>query len=256
MYLYLWYFVILSFLGWCLEVTFHAVKCGKFVNRGFLAGAVCPIYGVSFVLARLLFNRVIDTWLVLFLLSMLLATAVELMTGFLMDRIFDNKWWDYSNEKFNLYGYICLKFSLAWGLIATLALKLAEPLRYLIELIPKPLGLGVLTLFLSVFALDLTTSVLLALSFSKRLKRLSDASEIISSAIETGSDLVGVGVYKGASRVKLSYDKLLSKATLLGERFIDAFPSMRSHRYEGALEAVKKRLGQNREAKKTNGKEK
>ena len=91
-----WIFIIYAFLGWCSEVAFAAVNKGKFVNRGFLNGPVCPIYGVGMLIVVLCLWNLRDRPLLLFLGSALLTTALEFVTGFVLERFFHDKWWDYS----------------------------------------------------------------------------------------------------------------------------------------------------------------
>ena len=104
----MYYFFIYAFLGWTAEVIFAALKNGKFVNRGFLNGPVCPIYGVGMAVLVLLLNPLKNSWWLLFFAGAAFCSILELVTGFVLDKIFKTKWWDYSNEKLNLKGYICI----------------------------------------------------------------------------------------------------------------------------------------------------
>ena len=108
-------FLVYSFLGWCVEVTFVAVTLGQVVNRGFLNGPVCPIYGVGMLGVLLLLEPISDNILLLFFGGMLLCTAVELVGGWILEKVFHTRWWDYTDQPFNLKGYVCLGFSLMWG---------------------------------------------------------------------------------------------------------------------------------------------
>ena len=124
------YFFLYSFLGWVSEVAFHAVKTGKFINRGFLNGPVCPIYGVGVTCILLMLGKGAEkAWLV-FLVGIAFPTLIELITGWALETFFHNKWWDYSACKFNFKGYICLEFSLIWGLAVLLVIEVAHPLEY------------------------------------------------------------------------------------------------------------------------------
>lgn len=113
----LWYFCIYAFLGWVVEVAFHALKLGKIINRGFLNGPVCPIYGFGMLAICLLMNvpapgqeeRV--GLPVLLATGMAFATTIELIGGWLLNTFFHARWWDYSEEPFQFHGYICLRFS-------------------------------------------------------------------------------------------------------------------------------------------------
>lgn len=128
------YFSIYSFLGWVWETSFVSVCTGKFVNRGFLKGFFIPIYGLG-ALSVIMVQRIIgDTTnnyilnlFIVVLVSTLVVTTLEFFTGFAMERIFNKKWWDYSDKPFNLKGYICLKFSIGWGVFIFVFLLLLHP---------------------------------------------------------------------------------------------------------------------------------
>ena len=127
-------FTIYSFMGWSMETVFASISERKIVNRGFLTGFFCPIYGFGAVLilqSSKWVSEVIEdpfTALVInILLAVILVTALEYITGFLLERIFDYKWWDYSEKALNLHGYICLQYSFLWGLLTFVLLKVVHP---------------------------------------------------------------------------------------------------------------------------------
>ena len=124
----IFFFFIYAFLGWCTEVIYAAVNSGKFVNRGFLNGPYCPIYGFGVVAVVLCIYPIKDNLPVLFFGSVILTTLLEFITGFVLEKIFNEKWWDYSDEHFNIKGYICLKFSLMWGLACIIVIRVIHPL--------------------------------------------------------------------------------------------------------------------------------
>ena len=128
MYETLFLFFIYAFLGWCLEVAYHALVTGQFINRGFLNGPWCPVYGfgASAVLACLLPLR--ENQFLLFLGSVAVTSAIEWLTGFALEKLFHQHWWDYSDQPFNLNGYICLRFSLAWGVACLVVVDAVHPL--------------------------------------------------------------------------------------------------------------------------------
>ena len=105
MYLLLWIFFVYAFLGWCTEVSFAALTSGRFVNRGFLNGPVCPIYGVGVVIVFFFLDPLRGNTFLLFLGSVLLTSLLEWVTGFVLEKIFHQRWWDYSNEPFNPVSY-------------------------------------------------------------------------------------------------------------------------------------------------------
>ena len=114
-----WLFVIYSFLGWCVEVIYHAVTWGEVTNRGFLNGPICPVYGIGVGVVVQFLTPVENNLVLLYISSTILVTVIEGITGFLLEKIFHNKWWDYSDMPFNIKGYVCLKFTILWGLAAS-----------------------------------------------------------------------------------------------------------------------------------------
>src|SRR5690606_13878404 len=124
---YAWFFLIYAFLGWCTEVAYKAVTSGKFVNRGFLLGPLCPIYGFGMILLLIIFQPIKDNVLLLFFGAIIITSALEFITGYILEKVFHHKWWDYSDVPFNIKGYICLKFSLAWGLAAVFVIHIVHP---------------------------------------------------------------------------------------------------------------------------------
>lgn len=121
------YFVIYSFAGWCLESTYVSFLYGHFVNRGFMYGPFCPVYGFCALLLLLCLNRVRKNPCMLFLGAALFATSLEYLTGFLLQELFGAVLWDYSREPFNIQGRICLKFTVVWGICAVAILDFLHP---------------------------------------------------------------------------------------------------------------------------------
>ena len=103
------------------------MKTGKFVNRGFLNGPLCPIYGVGVVLVVLLLMPIHQNLVFLYVASTVLVTVLEGFTGFFMDKIFHHKWWDYTDQPLNIGGYVCLPFSLVWGVCCVLIVRVIHP---------------------------------------------------------------------------------------------------------------------------------
>ena len=191
LYRFLWIFFIYAFLGWCTEVSYAALVTGRFVNRGFLNGPVCPIYGfgVVIVLACL---APLEGWLpALFLGSVVLTSALEWLTGFVLEKLFHQRWWDYSDEPFNLGGYICLRFSIAWGFACLFVVKLLHPtVLLLIRLIPRTLGVALLVLLGAVLAVDLAATVSAVVRLNRRLSRIDElAARIKAASNDFGEEL-------------------------------------------------------------------
>ena len=125
MYLFLmfWFF---SFLGWILEVLSCSITDKRFVNRGFLIGPYCPIYGCG-ALIMLIISSLSNNLFVIFILAMVLCSALEYFTSFLMEVLFKIRWWDYSNDAFNINGRVCLRNALAFGALGVIFIKILIP---------------------------------------------------------------------------------------------------------------------------------
>lgn len=233
------YFFIYAFLGWIAEVCFHAISRGEFANRGFLNGPLCPIYGVGVTLILLILGEWAQKpWAVL-LVGIALPTLLELIGGWAMEKFFHNKWWDYSDRKLNFKGYICLEFSILWGLAAVCVICVLHPgIKWLVDLIKDPYATVVVSLLLAAFVADLIVTVLQLLKLNKKLKELDEVTE----AMRLGSNAIGkkvagaamvVGEKVEGAKEKLSeahekaVDAIVAK---MPKRLLRAFPTLQSRR--------------------------
>lgn len=232
----LWLFLIYSFLGWCVEVSFVAVTSGKVVNRGFLNGPVCPIYGVGMLGALLLLEPVSGNLLLLFLLGMLLCTLVELIGGWVLERAFHTRWWDYSDEPFNLGGYICLRFSIMWGLAVTFAVRLIHPLIFaMVNWIPMLPGGILLGLLYGLFTADFVLTLITVIGLRKQLGELERVGKTLHAMGDTISDRVGNSA--------LAADAKLESAKQAGQQKL----SESRERLESAMEAGQQKFSESKE---------
>ena len=122
------WFYIYSFLGWLWETCYVSVRKGKLINRGFINGPLCTIYGCGALAVYLILLPISDNLLLLFVGGVVVATALEYVTAVLMENIFHTSWWDYSDNKFNFQGRICLGASLGWGAFTVILFKVLHPL--------------------------------------------------------------------------------------------------------------------------------
>ena len=191
LYRLLWIFFIYAFLGWCTEVSYAALVTGTFVNRGFLNGPVCPIYGFGVVIVLTCLTPLAGSLPLLFLGSVVLTSALEWLTGFALEKLFHQRWWDYSDEPFNLSGYICLRFSIAWGLACMFVVKLLHPTVLLfIRIIPQVLGVVLLAVMGAVMAVDLAATVSTIIKLNRRLAQIDElAAKIKEASNEFGENL-------------------------------------------------------------------
>ena len=125
-YLFL-HIIIYSFIGWIFEVIYAYKNQKKFINRGFFKGPICPIYGFCTTLIILLLRPISCNIFLLFLTSTIIISFIEYITSFALEKLFNKRYWDYTDDPFNIKGRICLHFSLFWGLLAIVAIKIIHP---------------------------------------------------------------------------------------------------------------------------------
>ncbi len=167
-----WYFFVYSTLGWLWEVAFEAVKEKRFINRGFLLGPWCPIYGLGMVLVLWLTLPFRENWWLFFLISATIVSVVEYFTSLVLEKVFHHRWWDYSQAKFNLDGRIALPVALAWGAMITLTVKLIQPqIDKLIMIIPTKTGWIALTALTIIMVVDAIFSIMTNYNVYSLLKK-------------------------------------------------------------------------------------
>jgi uncharacterized membrane protein len=194
-----WIFVIYAFLGWCTEVVYCAADSGEFVNRGFLNGPFCPVYGFGVLFVVIILTPIKESLLLLFFGSLLLTSLLEFVTGFIMERFFNDKWWDYSDEPFNIKGYVCLKFSLAWGAACVLVVSTIHPLIMdFVGLIPLTAGELILLAFIALLLTDTVITVTAAIGMKKRLALMNE----LGTRLVNISNIIGEPLAEGALDVK------------------------------------------------------
>ena len=225
----IWIVLVYSFLGWCCEVAFAAVRRGIFVNRGFLNGPVCPIYGFGVLIVLLVIEPVKENLALLFFGSMVLTSALEFFIGFIMEQFFHDKWWDYSENPFNIKGYICLEFSLVWGAACVLVVDVIHPMIFkLICAIPEKPSLWLMVFFTAVLIADAIITLWNLLKLPKRLRAIDD----LEKAMTAVSDAIGEKVYEGVEHSKERSEAFDEKYPEIAERRKEAFEDVLEKRNE------------------------
>ena len=193
-----WFFVY-GLLGWCAEVIFAAVKEHRLVNRGFLCGPICPIYGFGMV-ALLYAARALGapglplSVPLVFVVGGVLTTLLELVAGWGLYRLFRIRWWDYTGIPFNLGGYICPQFSLLWGLGSVVMVKGLHPLlARLGDRIPLQALLPLDLILLLVFAVDTAASTAAAAGLDRKLKEIDELRARLRRTSDRLTELLGTG---------------------------------------------------------------
>ncbi len=166
--MYFLLFMIYSFLGWCLEVTCKLIEYKKFINRGFMIGPYCPIYGWGAVAITCLLYRYSYDPLVLFVMTVVTCCILEYLTSYFMEKLFKARWWDYSKRKFNINGRVCLGTSVPFGAFGLIITYILNP--FFIGLLSK-LSLDIINIFsivlVCIHAIDFIVSSIVIFSFRK-----------------------------------------------------------------------------------------
>ena len=263
-----WYFLIYSFGGWVVEVIFHAVALGKVVNRGFLNGRVCPVYGFGVLSVFAMINTLQNSGYqmseeMIFLFGVILATVVELIAGWLLDVCFHARWWDYSDKPLNFHGYICLEFSLIWGLAIVLVVKVFQ--KYVENntstQADSTFGWMILAILYCVYLADLIVTVAVIRGLNKKLTRLNTirsdmrivsdklSDTVANTTIDT-AQVIGEGKVQTAlakaelreaaeTRRNQSIEKLRKKKMELQREFDELSNSITNHTIVGPGRIIK-----------------
>ena len=253
-----WIFLIYAFLGWCAEVAYAAVHNGKFVNRGFLNGPVCPIYGVGMLVVVTLLWGLRHNLILLILGSAGLTTTLEYVTGLILERFFHDKWWDYSDKPFNVKGYICLEFTVLWGLAAAFVVGAVHPFVFMvINKTPFVFGVILMSVLLAVFVTDLAITVTELVKLPKKMGAMLEAER----ALKAISDKIGENISDTAIAAKekgnelaeeskprleelkaeyeqkaAEYKRRFENRGFVPKRIFKAFPNLKSGRYKVIFE--------------------
>ncbi len=178
--LYFILYIIYSFIGWVIEVIATSKDNKGFVNRGFLIGPYCPIYGTCALLMILILPNQENIFL-LFLMSLLICSISEYLTSYVMEKLFKARWWDYSSRRFNLNGRICLKMSLGFGLLGVILVRYVNPFitSYLIK-IPNNIVDIIFYILIIIFAIDniISFKVVLKIKETTKFIKMDNTREI------------------------------------------------------------------------------
>lgn len=171
-------FFVYCVLGWVWESCYVSVRKGAWVNRGFLYGPWLPIYGSGAIAILLATLGVTASPPLVFLLGMIAATILEYVTGAVMEALFHMRYWDYSDHRFNLDGYICLDVSLGWGCFSLfLVYILHPPIQALVRMIPEEVSQAITFVCTVLFVVDATKSTQAALGLKELMQKLTESSQ-------------------------------------------------------------------------------
>ena len=255
-------FFIYSFLGWVCETVYCSIGGRRFVNRGFLNGPLCPVYGFGALIVVWAMQPFYKSVLLTFVAGVVLTSILEYITGWLLETLFHLKLWDYSERFLNINGRVCLKNSLMFGILAVVTVFYIHPLFLKrIRAIPQEWMILLTGFLLGLLIADLAVTIYTVLKMNGRLKQMQATAEelyvkaeVLRAELSENTRRFGEGVQKQMEeRRKQLSDRLVhlkeksknltyDRPKLLERRILRAFPHMRQTRYPEALDKLKKTL--------------
>lgn len=239
------YFITYSVVGWIYETILCSVREKRFINRGFLNGPYCPIYGCGAMLDIFLLKPFAGNIVALFFLSMVVCSALEYATSYILEKLFKSRWWDYSNNKFNLNGRICLLGAVVFGAMSVLLVKLLHPV--VVDFFSRFSDFTVhiaADIILFAFLCDNIITFAGFCGFNKRLKELSDTlkqkAEAASEAFAEKRKIDAAGKSRPLGLKAVSSRRLLKKISFQQRRMVRSFPAFKSLDYNAAVEELRR----------------
>lgn len=220
-------FLIYSIIGWIMEVIFTLFKDKTLVNRGFLIGPYCPIYGCGCVLIILLLKRYSNDFFVLFIMSMVVCSILEYLTSYIMEKLFKARWWDYSDRKFNINGRICLETMIPFGLLGCLLMYVINPfISGFISKVPKDILNPISIVLFILFVID------------------NIASYSIITKLHLHTNKI---VMDNTEEITKKVREYVTNHSKFGRRLMKSFPNLKvlKERYERKFEKMKKSKNKN-----------
>ena len=205
---YFMLFIIYSFIGWSIEVVGKLIEKHKFINRGFLVGPICPIYGWGCIAIILLLSKYKSSPIVLFLMAIIICSILEYFTSYFMEKLFHVRWWDYTRRKYNINGRICAETMIPFGLLGCLVVYIVNPIfAGLLNKIPvNTLNILAIIIF-TLYIIDNVVSLSVMFGFKGTLKTVEkDGTEEITKKVR----------------------EVLLQRNFLYKRLVNAFPNITS----------------------------
>lgn len=225
--IYFFLFLIYSIMGWCMEVILGLIQNKKFVDRGFLIGPYCPIYGAGSILITSFLQGYVDHISALFCMAIVICGLLEYFTSYVMEKVFKARWWDYSQKKYNINGRVCLETIIPFGLLSCMIIYITNP--FFINIfykIPENYQRAIFIICLSLFVVDCFISFIIISrlrSTVKNVNKIEDNTEEITKQVKS----------------------ILTSKSFLDRRLINAFPKI-------SIKQVKQRIIEKTEQVKEN----
>lgn len=224
LYQLLWFFLLYSFIGWCAGVIVSALRKKAFVNTGFLNAPLCPVYGFGAVFCTIFLTELNHRLFFLFVGGAIIAAFITFLTGFILEKIFHRRWWDFSGSRLQFEGYINLPYVAACGLAAVICVRFTNPLLAdLLGFIPLFIGKIILLVVLVLFTIDFAETLAAILQIRFRVRRISEVTEDVTEDLQEMSDKLGNAITKRIHRRMMkAYPNLEAKKLLEAEKIKEA----------------------------------
>lgn len=208
-------FITYSIAGWLMEVTCKRVEAKRFINRGFMIGPYCPIYGWGAIAITILLHRYTNDWIVLFLMSIITCGILEYATSYVMEKLFHARWWDYSRRKYNINGRVCLETLIPFGILGLVIMYITNPfiLSNLAKVPESTLNIIAIVLFI-IFIVDGGVS----------LKIVSNVRTTSTKLTQESTNGTMDNTEEMTARVK----EILLGKSVLNRRLIHAYPNLQA----------------------------
>ena len=227
-------FIIYSFCGWLLEVTCKLIEYKRFINRGFLIGPYCPIYGWGAVAITFLLYKYSYDPLILFMMTIVTCAILEYLTSLVMEKLFKARWWDYSKRKFNIDGRVCLGTTIPFGLFGLFLTYVSNPfiISKLNNIDPKVLNILAIML-LVIYIVDNIVSTVVLMGFRK-------------TAVQVGKE----GREDNTEQITKKVREILSNRSWMSKRLVNAYPKLTAIKYR--IKEIKQEVKENAKEIKEN----
>lgn len=232
--------MIYSIMGWIMEVTCKSIEAKKIINRGFMIGPYCPIYGWGALAITILLKRYIDDWIVLLFMSIITCGILEYATSYVMEKLFHARWWDYSRRKYNINGRVCLETLIPFGILGLTIMYITNPfILSILEKVPQNvLNIIAIVLFI-IFTIDGAIS----------LKIVSNVKTTSTSLNKEGKTM------DNTEEITAKVKEILRNKSILNRRLINAYPNLQAT-LKKKKEEIKKRTEEVKEDLKNKRKNK
>lgn len=226
---YFMLFLLYSFIGWSIEVIGQLLEKHRFINRGFLVGPICPIYGWGCIAMILTLTKYKSDFFLLFAMAIVICSILEYFTSYFMEKLFHVRWWDYTRRKYNINGRICAETMIPFGILGCLVIYIVNPIlsSILLKISVSTLNIIAIILFV-IYVIDNIISLSIMFGFKGTLKTVEkDGTEEITKKVR----------------------EVLRNRNFLYKRLISAFPTIISpkerlvilqEKIEKELEKIKK----------------